>query len=127
MLMLLGCSSKDVDPDDLPAELVSFKQTLKVKKVWSHGIGGGTENLRLALRPATDGVKIYAAAHDGKVAAIDLVSGHMHKGNLSTILPQPFQEIQCANCICVKIIIWNCCSLIVTWLSCCMNQSIRLD
>jgi len=77
VLMLLGCSSKDVDPDDLPAELVSFKQTLKVKKVWSHGVGGGTENLRLALRPATDGVKIYAAAHDGKVAAIDLASGHV--------------------------------------------------
>ena len=75
MLMLLGCSSKDIDPDDLPAELVSFKQTLKVKKVWSHGVGGGTENLRLALRPATDGANIYAAAHDGKVVAMDLASG----------------------------------------------------
>jgi len=74
-LALLGCSSKDVNPDDLPAELVSFKQTLKIKKVWSRGIGSGTEYLRLALRPSEDGVKIYAAAHDGKVAALDLETG----------------------------------------------------
>ena len=67
MFVLLGCSSKDIDPDDLPAELVSFEKTLKVKKIWSHGVGSGTENFRLALRPATDGVKIYAAAHDGKL------------------------------------------------------------
>jgi len=72
---LVGCSSKDVDPDDLPAELVSFKQSLKIKKVWSRSIGGATEYLRLALRPAEDGVKIYAVAYDGNVAAMDLTTG----------------------------------------------------
>jgi len=77
LVALLGCSSKDVDPDDLPAELVSFKQSLKIKKVWSRGVGSGTEHLRLALRPAEDGVKIYAAAHDGKVAAMDLATGQV--------------------------------------------------
>ena len=77
IVALIGCSSKDIDPDDLPAELVSFKQTLKVKTVWSKSIGGGTKNLRLALRPAEDGVKIYAAAHNGTIAAMDLASGRV--------------------------------------------------
>jgi len=72
---VMGCSSKDIDPDDLPAELVKFEQTLKVKKVWSKGIGGGTKHLRLALRPAEDGSLIYAAAHDGKVLALEADSG----------------------------------------------------
>jgi outer membrane protein assembly factor BamB len=77
MLLLIGCSSKDVDPDDLPAELVKFKQTLKIKKVWSRSVGGGTEFLRLGLRPSEDGVKIYAASHDGKVTAMDLATGRV--------------------------------------------------
>ena len=75
LVALAGCSSKDIDPDDLPAELVSFKQTLKIKKVWSRSIGGGTEYLRLALHPDEDGVKIYAGAHNGNVAAMDLATG----------------------------------------------------
>ncbi len=70
-----GCSSNDIDPDELPAELVKFEETLRIKKVWSRGIGDGTERLRLALRPATDGTNIYAAAHDGRVLAMDAATG----------------------------------------------------
>ena len=51
VLSLAGCSSNEIDPDDLPAELVSFEPTIKVRKLWSKGVGSGTENLRLALRP----------------------------------------------------------------------------
>ncbi len=75
ILAVSGCSSNDVDPDDLPAELVSFEPSLKVRKVWSKGIGSGTENLRLALRPAEHGSTIFAAAHDGTVLALDAASG----------------------------------------------------
>jgi len=75
LAVISACSSKDVDPDDLPAELVKLKPSIKVKKVWSHGVGGGTEFLRLALRPAEHGDKIFAAAHDGKVLAVDGKTG----------------------------------------------------
>lgn len=74
-LLLASCSSKDVDPDTLPAELVNFKATVKVKKLWSQSIGGGTEYLRLALRPAEHGDTIFAAAHDGKMRALEAESG----------------------------------------------------
>lgn len=67
--MLAACSSKDVDPDTLPAELVKFEPAFRVQKVWSAGVGDATERLRLALRPATDGTRIYAAAHDGRISA----------------------------------------------------------
>ncbi len=64
---------KDEDP---PAELVKFKSTLKIKKLWSSSVGDGSENLRLALAPATNGVHIFAAAHDGRVAAFDPEKGN---------------------------------------------------
>jgi outer membrane protein assembly factor BamB len=70
-----GCSSKDIDPDELPAELVKFEPAFRLQKVWSAGVGSGTEKLRLALSPATDGTNIYAAAHDGRVIARDALSG----------------------------------------------------
>ncbi len=73
--VVAGCSSKDIDPDELPAELVKFEATLRIKKVWSKGVGDGTERLRLALRPATDGRNIYAAAHDGRVLALEAENG----------------------------------------------------
>jgi len=74
-LLGAGCSSTDIDPDELPAELVKFESTLQVKKVWSKSIGDDTEALRLALRPATDGTHIYAASHDGRVQALEADSG----------------------------------------------------
>lgn len=74
-LLQAGCSSKDIDPDDLPAELVKFKPEFKIKKVWSTGVGDKTKRLRLALRPATDGTRIYAAAHDGRVIAREAEKG----------------------------------------------------
>jgi outer membrane protein assembly factor BamB len=75
MGVLAGCSSNEVDPDDLPAELVSFEPSIKVRKLWSKSIGEGTEYLRLALRPAEHGNTVFAAAHDGTVMALDAVKG----------------------------------------------------
>ena len=63
--------------EDLPADLVKFKSTLKVKKLWSANVGGGSENLRLGLAPASNGVHIFAAAHDGRVAAYDPEKGRV--------------------------------------------------
>ena len=71
-----GCSvfggDDDVEP---PAELASFKSTIDVKKVWHAGLGDASESLRLALEPASDGARVFAAAHDGKVSAFEAVKG----------------------------------------------------
>jgi hypothetical protein len=56
---LAGCNKdKDVEP---PAELVDIEATLAVHKIWSEGIGGGGEKLRLTLGVAGEGESVYAA------------------------------------------------------------------
>ncbi len=65
----------DEDEDLEPKELVNFQQTLKVKRLWTASVGGESEFLRVALRPAGDGNRIYAAGYDGAVFAFDPVSG----------------------------------------------------
>jgi len=70
---LVACSKdKTVEP---PAELVDLNQTLAVQKVWSEGVGGGGEKLRLALGLAEDSGVLYAASRDGKVRALDADTG----------------------------------------------------
>ncbi len=76
-LLVGGCGlfgDKD-DPSEPPAELISFRNQLPVRKLWSAKVGGGGEDLRLALSPATDGARIYAASHAGRVGAFDAESG----------------------------------------------------
>jgi outer membrane protein assembly factor BamB len=78
-MAVAGCgvfSGKD-DDELKPMKLESIKETVKVRKTWSAKLGGGTESLRLALRPTGDGNRIYAASYDGKVSAFDPESGKL--------------------------------------------------
>ena len=70
---LTGCGSKDTS--EPPAELVDFDATITVDKVWSSKVGGKSERLRLGLRPASDGARIFAGAYDGQVASFDAATG----------------------------------------------------
>jgi outer membrane protein assembly factor BamB len=72
--VVVGCAGKK-DITEPPAELVAFEPTLDVRKLWDAKVGGGTERLRLGLRPASDGARIYAGAHDGQAAAFDALTG----------------------------------------------------
>jgi len=75
-VLLSSCGLfSDKDEELEPKKLVDFKQTLKVKRVWSAKVGGDSEFLRVALRPASDGNRIYTASFDGVVAAFDANSG----------------------------------------------------
>lgn len=58
-----------------PAELVDFEPTLEIERVWRSSLGGGGEHLRLGLRPASDGARVYAGAFDGRVEAYAVESG----------------------------------------------------
>jgi outer membrane protein assembly factor BamB len=69
---LIGGDKSNIEP---PAELVEFDSSLRVRRLWSRRIGGGTERLRLGLTPATDGARIFAGAHDGSVVALDAGNG----------------------------------------------------
>ena len=74
-IALSACSSKEIDLEIEPAELVDIDPAFKLRKVWSKSVGDGAESLRLALRPATDGVRIYAASHEGHILAFDALTG----------------------------------------------------
>jgi outer membrane protein assembly factor BamB len=65
----------DDDEELEPVKLLKFEQTLKVQKLWSKKLGGGSEFLRIALSPASDGNRIYAASYDGKVSAYNPENG----------------------------------------------------
>jgi len=73
--LVAGCGGRSKDTSEPPAELTSFKQTLEVKKLWSTKVGGSAERLRLGLKPASDGARIYAGAHDGQAASFDAQTG----------------------------------------------------
>jgi len=76
VLLMNGCGVFGGDEEeDPPAELVKFKSALRIKKIWSHGVGDGAEHLRLALTPAGDGSSVYAGDHDGRVVAFDALKG----------------------------------------------------
>ena len=58
-----------------PAELVKIETTVDVRKLWSAKVGKDAEFLRVMLRPAGDGNRIFAASRDGNVVAFDAESG----------------------------------------------------
>ena len=72
-----GCAIFGNDDDEAlePMELVDFEETLDVRRVWSADVGKGTEALRIALSPAGDGERIYAASYDGNVVALNPENG----------------------------------------------------
>ena len=72
-VLLVGCDKdKDVAP---PAALVPIAGKAAVQRLWEASLGGKDRMLRLALAPATDGTRLYAAGQDGVVHAFEPVSG----------------------------------------------------
>ena len=74
--LLASCSLFGDEDEELePMELVKIDESVKIKRIWSSKVGGKSEFLRVALRPASDGNRIYAASQDGNVSAYDAESG----------------------------------------------------
>ena len=74
--VLSACSLFGDDEEELePLELTDIETTLPVKRLWEAKIGGGAEFLRVALRPAGDGNRIYAASRNGNVVALHPETG----------------------------------------------------
>ena len=76
-LFLAGCGifGNDDDEELEPLELVDFEETLDVRRLWSQKLGDGSEFLRIALSPAGDGNRVYAASYDGIVSALNPANG----------------------------------------------------
>ncbi|MCB1762924.1 MAG: outer membrane protein assembly factor BamB [Gammaproteobacteria bacterium] len=81
-LLLGGCSSLNPlnwfaseEPADPPAELVEMENQIKIKQLWSNSVGSGTDGERIKLVAAYDLGRLYLAAREGEVAAIDAETG----------------------------------------------------
>ena len=73
---LSACGLFGDDDEELkPAELIDFEAKVKIKRLWKTKVGADAEFLRVALRPAGDGNRIYAASVNGNVVALDPDSG----------------------------------------------------
>jgi len=75
-LLIAACGAFSDKEEKLePMELVDIDETVKIKQIWSAKLGGDSDFLRVALRPAGDGNRIYAASQDGVVTAFDPETG----------------------------------------------------
>ena len=73
LALLAGCSMfSSKKPRVEPAPLVSFKPSMNVRTVWTAEVGKAGSYF---LAPALADGKVFAAATDGKIIAIDAASG----------------------------------------------------
>ncbi len=73
VFLVSACS--DDDNSEPPAELVDFKQTLKVEELWSVSTGNGVGQLFIKLFPLILNDRIVVTDRDGNVSAYNLKNG----------------------------------------------------
>jgi outer membrane protein assembly factor BamB len=74
-LLMSGCSWFSKKTGQEPMELSGFKETARLKQVWSTGVGDGQGIGLTQLTPAIDGDKIYTVDHEGIVTAVNRQKG----------------------------------------------------
>ena len=73
-VMAVGCSSnskKELPPNELP----DIQEEVRLDARWSRSVGDGQGDLYNLLTPASDGERLFAAAADGEVVALDRLTG----------------------------------------------------
>ena len=72
-----GCSwfGDDDENEIKPAELKSFAEEIRVKKIWSKSVGGSREKYWRSLQPSASDEMVFAASHDGRVSAMAISDG----------------------------------------------------
>lgn len=75
--LLVGCSWFDGDDEEVrqPAALVPLQSEVGLDRLWDTKIGRGAEDKAIQLVPAFSGSRIFAAAADGTVKALETGTG----------------------------------------------------
>lgn len=74
-LLISSCSWFSKKTGQEPIELTSFKETARLKEVWSTDVGSGQGVGLTQLTPAIDADKIYTVDHEGIVTALSREKG----------------------------------------------------
>ena len=78
LLVLGGCSwFEDDEATRVPVKLESIKSEVSLVERWSVNLGDGSNDPAVKLVPVIDGGRIYAAAPEGQVSAIDTATGNV--------------------------------------------------
>ena len=64
-----------VDNSEPPSPLVEFTETARIKEIWSHDVGKGTDELFIKLVPAVLNNQVFIADTSGDIAALDAITG----------------------------------------------------
>ncbi|HRY15298.1 MAG: outer membrane protein assembly factor BamB [Candidatus Competibacteraceae bacterium] len=80
LILSAGCSTiggwfGDSDNSIPPAELQPIAQPINIQQLWTTQVGSGADEQFIRLTPALADGRLYAASHDGKVVALDALSG----------------------------------------------------
>lgn len=78
LLLPAGCSWFNDDEEEeirLPTPLTVIDQELEMRRLWERKIGRGAEDKAIKLVPAVSGSRVFAAAADGVVVAVDSANG----------------------------------------------------
>jgi outer membrane protein assembly factor BamB len=73
-LLLAACSSTETDTS-APASLVDIDNELKLKKVWSEGVGVGTGKRYTVQGLSMLASQVFSADAEGRITALDIESG----------------------------------------------------
>lgn len=73
--MLAACHRGKVKDVDAPVKLLPLRDTVSVQRLWQASVGGDKPVLRLGLGLGIDGDQVYAAGHDGDIAAFSIADG----------------------------------------------------
>tara|TARA_R110000772_G_scaffold46687_2_gene106516 strand:- start:33725 stop:34876 length:1152 start_codon:yes stop_codon:yes gene_type:complete len=72
-LMVVACASDPTSRE--PARLTDFQAEKKLKEAWSYSLGDGQAEAYHRITPVIDGEEIFIASSNGKIAALNKVTG----------------------------------------------------
>lgn len=76
VLLILGaCASDSKEIVVVPDALAPLNATAQINRVWTYRVGGGSDGLVPGLAPVGNGPRVFVAAADGAVHAVDARNG----------------------------------------------------